>query len=173
MEKQCAAFFSGLSEIIPARSLKMFNQAELRMLVGSSSSPPEMIKADDDFAGGVDQAIDLDDLRLNTVYGGWEGDEANDTIRDFWSVVESFDKDDRGKLVKFVTSCARPPLLGFSELDPRFAIRNAGTDETRLPTRFVVSFLARFRSLMMIIVVLRASIYSSCRRTRTGRISRR
>ena len=37
IEKQCAAFFSGLSEIIPARSLKMFNQSELRMLVGSSS----------------------------------------------------------------------------------------------------------------------------------------
>ena len=89
--------------------------------------------------GGVDQPIDLDDLRLNTVYGGWAGDEANETIRDFWSVVESFAKDERGKLVKFVTSCARPPLLGFAELDPRFAIRMAGNDETRLPTRFVIS----------------------------------
>ncbi|KAL8279266.1 hypothetical protein RQP46_008303 [Phenoliferia psychrophenolica] len=117
MAPQCAAFFSGLSEIIPERFLRMFNQAELRMLVG-----------------GVDQPIDLDDLRQNTVYGGWEGEEANETIRDFWDVVGTFDKDERSRLVKFVTSCARPPLLGFAELNPRFAIRAAGTDQTRLPT---------------------------------------
>lgn len=36
MKDQCAAFFSGLSELIPPRSLRMFNQSELRMLVGSS-----------------------------------------------------------------------------------------------------------------------------------------
>lgn len=35
VEKQSSAFFAGLSEIIPARSLKMFNQDELRMLVGT------------------------------------------------------------------------------------------------------------------------------------------
>jgi ubiquitin-protein ligase E3 C len=75
------------------------------------------------------------DLKANTVYGGWDGDEANETIRAFWRVVEGFDKDDRSKLVKFVTSCARPPLLGFKELVPRFAIRAAGADQTRLPTR--------------------------------------
>ncbi|KAM0751833.1 HECT-domain-containing protein [Meredithblackwellia eburnea MCA 4105] len=117
MALQCAAFFSGLSEIIPERFLRMFNQEELRMLVG-----------------GVDRPIDIEDLKANTVYGGWDGDEANDTIRNFWSVVERFDKDDRSKLVKFVTSCARPPLLGFKELNPRFAIRRAGDDQSRLPT---------------------------------------
>lgn len=36
--------------------------------------------------------------------------------------------------MRFVTSCARPPLLGFGELNPRFAIRNAGDDQARLPT---------------------------------------
>lgn len=93
IEKQCAAFFMGLSEIIPERFLRLFNQDELRMLVG-----------------GVDQPIDLEDLKANTVYGGFVGDEANDTIRDFWEVVEGFDREDRSKLVKFVTSCARPPV---------------------------------------------------------------
>jgi ubiquitin-protein ligase E3 C len=61
-------------------------------------------------------------------------DEANATIRAFWSVVSTFSKEDMAALLKFVTSCARPPLLGFRELNPRFAIRAAGTDETRLPT---------------------------------------
>ena len=31
----------------------------------------------------------------------------------FWSVVSSFNDDQRRKLLKFVTSCSRPPLLGF------------------------------------------------------------
>ena len=33
-EKQCSAFFAGLSEIIPERFLRLFNQSELRVLVG-------------------------------------------------------------------------------------------------------------------------------------------
>ncbi|SCV74701.1 BQ2448_7730 [Microbotryum intermedium] len=117
LEKQCAAFFAGLSEIIPERFLRMFNQDELRILVG-----------------GIDQPIDIDDLKANTVYGGFEGEEANESVRAFWRVVESFDKEQRSKLVKFVTSCARPPLLGFKELTPKFALRNAGADQDRLPT---------------------------------------
>jgi ubiquitin-protein ligase E3 C len=137
MAPQCGAFFSGLSEIIPERFLRMFNQAELRMLVGESLFTHLVVRTSLTWCnlGGVDQPIDLRDLRDNTVYGGWDGDEANDTIRDFWDVVEGFDKDERSRLVKFVTSCARPPLLGFSELNPRFAIRAAGADQTRLPTR--------------------------------------
>ncbi|KDE07226.1 hypothetical protein MVLG_02449 [Microbotryum lychnidis-dioicae p1A1 Lamole] len=117
LEKQCAAFFAGLSEIIPERFLRMFNQDELRILVG-----------------GIDQPIDIEDLKANTVYGGFAGEEANESIRAFWRVVESFDKEQRSKLVKFVTSCARPPLLGFKELTPKFALRNAGADQDRLPT---------------------------------------
>ncbi|KAI5476557.1 ubiquitin-protein ligase E3 C [Pseudohyphozyma bogoriensis] len=115
--KQCDAFFSGLSEIIPERFLRLFNQAELKILVG-----------------GVDQPISIADLKRHTVYGGFPNDEANPTILDFWDIVEGFDKEERGLLVKFVTSCARPPLLGFEQLVPRFAIRNAGNDQERLPT---------------------------------------
>ncbi|GAA5959773.1 hypothetical protein JCM21900_006378 [Sporobolomyces salmonicolor] len=114
---QCRAFLQGVLELVPERFLRMFNAPELAILIG-----------------GVDEPIDVSDLRRNTVYGGWDGDENNPTITAFWSTVESFGKDDRAKLVKFVTSCARPPLLGFKELNPLFAIRNAGSDENRLPT---------------------------------------
>lgn len=82
--------------------------------------------------------IDIDDLKANTVYSGFAEEENTPTIRAFWDVVESFDKDQRAKLVKFVTACERPPLLGFGQLNPKFAIRNAGGDQTRLPTRCVV-----------------------------------
>ncbi|KAK4056483.1 ubiquitin-protein ligase (E3) [Microbotryomycetes sp. JL221] len=137
LEKQYSAFFAGLSEIIPPRWLCLFSQRELRILVGETTS--SLMTRDpgtDDVlsSGGIDQDIDLDDLRSSTVYGGWDGEEANDTIRMFWKVVNEFNAEQRTKLIKFVTSCGRPPLLGFKELNPRFAIRHAGNDQTRLPS---------------------------------------
>lgn len=52
----------------------------------------------------------------------------------FWRVVESFTSAERRQLVRFVTSCPRPPMLGFKELEPLFAIRAGETDPTRLPS---------------------------------------
>ena len=68
-------------------------------------------------------------------------------------VVESLTSQQRKELVRFVTSCSRPPLLwvillihvmypvlirsdhsGFKELHPNFALRDAGLDQTRFPT---------------------------------------
>ncbi|CAG8686470.1 17039_t:CDS:2 [Acaulospora colombiana] len=108
IKKQTDAFFEGLSEIIDPKWLRMFNQQELKVLVG-----------------GAEEPIDLDDLRDNVVYGGLY-DENHAVIRMFWRVVKSLDQDKRRQLLRFVTSCARPPLLGFKELYPKFAIRDAG-----------------------------------------------
>ncbi|KAH9890126.1 HECT-domain-containing protein [Cubamyces lactineus] len=116
IKKQSAAFFDGLSEIIDPKWLRMFNQQELQILLG-----------------GVDTPIDLDDLRAHTQYGGLY-DDHEQTIEIFWSVVKTFNQDERRKLLRFVTSCSRPPLLGFKELNPNFAIRDATGDESRLPT---------------------------------------
>uniref|UniRef100_A0A1B6C8T5 HECT-type E3 ubiquitin transferase n=1 Tax=Clastoptera arizonana TaxID=38151 RepID=A0A1B6C8T5_9HEMI len=63
--------------------------------------------------------------------GGYDTDHI--TIKIFWKVVESFSDVQLKLLLKFVTSCSRPPLLGFKDLDPPFCIQNAGTSE-RLPT---------------------------------------
>jgi ubiquitin-protein ligase E3 C len=93
----------------------MFNEQELQVLLGGASIP-----------------IDLADLRANTVLAGY--DERDATIQNFWKALESFDNTLRMKFVKFVTSCSRPPLLGFKELVPKFCIRNAGVDDDRLPT---------------------------------------
>ena len=71
----------------------MFNQQELRILIGGVNSP-----------------IDLDDLRENTLYGGLY-DENEETIQLFWKVVDKFDQDQRRALLRFATSCSRPPLL--------------------------------------------------------------
>lgn len=113
---QCDAFFEGLSEMIDPKWLRMFNQQELQILLG-----------------GVDSPVDLDDLRQHTNYGGLY-DDHEPTIEAFWRVLNSFNHDERRKLLRFATSCSRPPLLGFKELVPNFAIRDAGSDELRLPT---------------------------------------
>ena len=40
-------------------------------------------------------------------------DEEHPVIQSFWNVVQSFSEPTKRKLLKFVTSCSRPPLLGF------------------------------------------------------------
>ncbi|KAG8928555.1 hypothetical protein FRC02_006739 [Tulasnella sp. 418] len=116
IKQQCAAFFEGLSDIIRPNWLRMFNQQELQILISGTEDP-----------------INVDDLERNTIYGG-VFDASHDTIRMFWSVIRSLDQKQRCALLRFVTSCARPPLLGFKELYPKFSIRDAGSDESRLPT---------------------------------------
>ncbi|KAL7326000.1 ubiquitin-protein ligase (E3) [Mucor circinelloides] len=113
--KQCRAFFRGLSTIVDIKWLRMFNQQELQIVLGGASVP-----------------IDLHDLRSHTVLAGFMEHDA--TVKNFWTALESFDNTLRMKFVKFVTSCSRPPLLGFKELVPQFCLRNAGADQERLPT---------------------------------------
>lgn len=116
IERQCSAFFSGLSDLVDPKWLRMFNQVELGLLVG-----------------GAETGIDIEDLRHNTVYPR-DYDESNPTIQYFWKAVESFSQEDKKALIKFCTSCPRPPLLGFSQLNPKFSIAPGGADENRMPS---------------------------------------
>lgn len=118
---QTAAFLRGLRAIIRPSWLSMFNQSELQHLVGGDSSE-----------------IDIEDLRKNTVYSGlYEiGDDMKEhpTIEIFWKVVRGFTDAQRRDLLKYVSSTPRAPLLGFSQLRPKFSIRDASRDESRLPS---------------------------------------
>lgn len=118
---QTAAFLRGLRAIIRPSWLSMFNQSELQRLVGGDSSE-----------------IDLEDLRQHTVYSGlYEiGDdrEEHPTIKLFWKVMGGFTDAQRRDVLKYVSSTPRAPLLGFSQLRPKFSIRDGGTDEERLPS---------------------------------------
>ena len=51
----------------------------------------------------------------------------------FWDVVGQFTEDQKKQLLKFVTSCSRPPLLGFKELHPPFTVMVGGPSD-RLPS---------------------------------------
>lgn len=80
----------------------MFNPHELQLLLSGDKGK-----------------IDILDLRKNVVYGSGYHDQ-QPYIQSFWSLLESFSYDDQSAFLKFVTSCPRQPLLGFSELKPKF-----------------------------------------------------
>lgn len=119
--QQTQAFLRGLGEIIKPTWLSMFNQSELQTLIGGDSSE-----------------LDIEDLRRNTEYGGTYilGDDRQEhqTVQFFWQVMKELDDTERRKVLKYVTSTPRAPLLGFGQLNPKFSIRDAGSDETRLPS---------------------------------------
>ncbi|KAH0553850.1 ubiquitin-protein ligase E3C [Cotesia glomerata] len=112
---QCYAFKQGLANVIPLEWLQMFNNKEMQVLISGAQIP-----------------VDVEDLKQHCNYTGGYTPE-HPTINAFWSVVGKFNNKQKGQLLKFVTSCSRPPLLGFKELDPPFCIQNAGSLD-RLPT---------------------------------------
>ena len=60
--------------------------------------------------------MDVKDLAKNTLYkNGFSG--STKQVKWFWKLVEKeMNDDDRSKMLKFVTSCPRPPLMGFNSL---------------------------------------------------------
>lgn len=113
--KQVFNFHGGMSMIIAPHWMEMFNSVELQMLIS-----------------GKGKDIDLQDLKINTEYGGFT--QTDPTIRHFWQILEEFDREERFSFIKFVTSVPRAPLQGFKSLEPKFGIRNAGSELERLPT---------------------------------------
>lgn len=115
IRQQCAAFRRGLSNVVTVEWLYMFSNKEFQVLISGAEIP-----------------VDIDDLRKHARYGG-DFDPNHPTIKIFWECLKNFDDLQRRQLLKFVTSCSRPPLLGFKDLDPPFCIQNAG-DTDRLPS---------------------------------------
>ena len=84
---------------------------------------------------GADVSVDVTDWQRHTHYGGGYH-PSQPFIRWFWEVVSEFDDADRAALLKFVTACSRPPLLGFRMLSPSISIHQVSihADDDRLPT---------------------------------------
>ena len=79
------------------------------------------------------QAINVADLKANTVFH-IEDPENNEYLQRFWKVVSEFDQTQLQALLKFATSCPRPPLLGFSQLNPKFSVIITNVSPESLPT---------------------------------------
>lgn len=115
IKEQSEAFLRGFSEIISSQYIRLFSHEELQLLISGKTGK-----------------IDLDDLRRHTRYSGGYT-ENTDVIKWFWQAMSELEAEDQSKLLQFVTSSPRAPLLGFSYLVPGFCIHRAEGD-VRLPT---------------------------------------
>lgn len=116
---QINAFLEGFSELIPRELVSIFHDKELELLI---SGLPD---------------IDLDDLRANTEYSGYS--PASPVIQWFWEVVQAFSKEDKARLLQFVTGTSKVPLEGFSALQgisgsQKFQIHKAYGSADHLPS---------------------------------------
>ena len=115
-----AAFLKGLHSLIPRAWITMFNDRELQELIGGVE-------------GGA--ALDIADLQRHVIYaGGYSADHP--VIHALWQALDSYTSREQADFLKFVTSCPRPPLLGFAYLEPPLCIQMAVGEEAtnRLPT---------------------------------------
>ena len=115
LKLQTKYFLEGLYSMISSSWLSMFDCFELQMLISGGKSD-----------------INIEDWKNNVEYGGYSDDDPS--IKMFWEIVEEMTPEERFKLIKFVTSVRRAPLLGFGALYPKFGIRNSGQGLLRLPT---------------------------------------
>ncbi|KAF5739795.1 putative E3 ubiquitin protein ligase upl2 [Tripterygium wilfordii] len=116
---QINAFLEGFNELIPRELISIFNDKEFELLI---SGLPE---------------IDLDDMRANTEYSGYSA--ASPVIQWFWEVVQGFSKEDKARLLQFVTGTSKVPLEGFSALQgisgsQKFQIHKAYGSHDHLPS---------------------------------------
>lgn len=127
MSRVIAAFSRGLHDLIAPSWLRLFNASEFNQLL----------------AGGK-QDIEVEDLKAHCQYtGGYTA--TSRTVKLFWEVMVSFSPRERCDVLKFATSCSRPPLLGFRHLQPPFTLHQVacessmfaaigGQDAERLPS---------------------------------------
>ena len=110
---------TGFHDIVPAELISIFNEQELELLI---SGLPD---------------IDVDDWKSNTEYHGYTN--SSKQIQWFWRAVRSFDKEERAKLLQFVTGTSKVPLNGFKDLEgmngiSRFNIHRDYGNKDRLPS---------------------------------------
>ncbi|KAF7117728.1 hypothetical protein CNMCM5793_006884 [Aspergillus hiratsukae] len=119
VKDQLDNFLKGFHEIIPPELISIFNEQELELLI---SGLPE---------------IDVDDWKANTEYHNYSA--SSPQIQWFWRAVRSFDKEERAKLLQFVTGTSKVPLNGFKELEgmngvSKFNIHRDYGNKDRLPS---------------------------------------
>jgi hypothetical protein len=83
---------------------------------------------------GTQHIIDIKDLEKYTKYAGCSRSDKH--VKMFWKVLKLMSEDNKSKLLKFATSCSRPPLFGFRNLQPPFTIQKItiSHDEDKLPS---------------------------------------
>jgi len=108
---QTRAFLRGFRDLIPAPWVRLFAAHELQKIIS-----------------GDDRGLDVSSFKATMQYAA--GYHPSQPIMQwFWEIVEKdLTQDQQCKLLKFMTSCSRQPLLGFSSLEPAPCIQ-----QIRLP----------------------------------------
>jgi E3 ubiquitin-protein ligase HUWE1 len=119
VSEQLENFLKGFHDIVPAELVSIFSEQELELLI---SGLPD---------------INVDDWKNNTEYHNYTA--ASPQIQWFWRAMRSFDKEERAKLLQFVTGTSKVPLNGFKELEgmngfSRFNIHRDYGSKERLPS---------------------------------------
>jgi ubiquitin-protein ligase E3 C len=119
IREQSEAMTRGLFEVLDRSWLRLFNEPELQVLI----------------SGVADGKLDVEDMKAHCHYAGGYS-SLDGTVCKFWRVVASLDEKQQGALLRFVTSCERPPPLGFGSMNPPFTIQRVGIlrDSDKLPT---------------------------------------
>lgn len=106
IKEQTAAFRRGFRSVINPDLLLMFSAPEFQKLISGDNAD-----------------LDIQDLRRHTrYYGGYHN--GHKVISWLWDIVTNdFTPQERALFLKFVTSCSKPPLLGFVNLEPPFSVR--------------------------------------------------
>ncbi|EMC94928.1 hypothetical protein BAUCODRAFT_140168 [Baudoinia panamericana UAMH 10762] len=116
---QLENFLDGFHDIIPKELVAIFNEQELELLI---SGLPD---------------IDVDDWKNNTEYHNYQATSSQ--VQWFWRAVRSFDKEEKAKLLQFVTGTSKVPLNGFKELEgmngfAKFNIHRDYSSKEKLPS---------------------------------------
>ncbi|KAL9132102.1 MAG: hypothetical protein Q9217_000138 [Psora testacea] len=119
VQSQLEKFLEGFHDVVPPELISIFDEQELELLI---SGLPD---------------IDVDDWKNHTEYHNYQA--ASPQIQWFWRAVRSFDKEERAKLLQFVTGTSKVPLNGFGQLEgmngfSRFNIHRDYGNKDRLPS---------------------------------------
>ncbi|OBA26475.1 HECT-domain-containing protein [Hanseniaspora valbyensis NRRL Y-1626] len=118
VKEQMDNLIQGFYSVISKENITIFNEKELELLMNGL---PE---------------IDVDDWKNNTTYVNYS--TTSKEINYFWRAVRSFSKDERAKLLQFITGTSKVPLDGFKQLagvngTSKFSIHKDFGSDDRLP----------------------------------------
>lgn len=112
VQPQCSAFLRGFYSIIDRKWIEMFHDHEIQELLSGADSV-------------LGAGLDLADLKRNVVCRGPAGAELppeHALLKPLWKALAELTPEQQSSFLRFVTSASRPPLLGFSFLEPKISI---------------------------------------------------
>ncbi len=117
VDEQFQSFIAGFNELIPQDLVNVFDERELELLIGGLAE------------------IDIEDWKKHTDYRGYT--ESDQVVQWFWKLMESWDSEQKSRMLQFTTGTSRIPVNGFKDLQGsdgprRFTIEKSG-EITQLP----------------------------------------